>query len=204
MPFQTVGKMTLNKMPDNFFQETEQIAFNTGAYVPGIEPSEDKLLQGRNFSYSDTQRHRLGGNYQQLPINLPTTPVRNVNQEGLANHAKTKGDINYGPSVRQPAEPPADPKYKHPPVPLQSPTVQEPIKDPQNFKQAGDRIRGITAKERDNMLGNFEGEFKKVKDKVVLERFISNMYQADADFGARLAKAAGVEVAKVKQLADAR
>ena len=67
VPFRPVGKMTLNRCPDNFFQETEQVAFNTGAYVPGIEPSEDKLLQGRNFSYSDTQRHRLGPNYQQLP-----------------------------------------------------------------------------------------------------------------------------------------
>ena len=70
----TIGTMTLNQFPENFFEQTEQVAFNTGAYVPGIEPSEDKLLQGRNFSYSDTQRHRLGPNYQQLPINRPLTP----------------------------------------------------------------------------------------------------------------------------------
>ena len=202
LPFLTVGRMTLNRMPDNFFQETEQVAFNTGAYVPGIEPSEDKLLQGRNFSYSDTQRHRLGGNYQQLPINQPKSAVRNVNQEGLADHGHTKGDINYGPSVRDPRVPAADPSYKAPKVPLEDRSTQEPIKDPQDFKQAGERIRSMSKGERDNMLHNFTGEFKKVKDRAVLEKFVSNLYRADADFGRRLAEAAGVELDKVEKLAS--
>ncbi len=204
VPFRAVGKMTLNRMPDNFFQETEQIAFNTGAYVPGVEPSEDKLLQGRNFSYSDTQRHRLGSNYQQLPINQPTKPVRNVNQEGLANHARTKGDINYEPSVRDPHIPVVDPKAKAPKTPLQGPVTQESIKDPQDFKQAGDRIRAMSKVDRDHMLHNFSVEFLKVKDPAILERFVSNMYQADADFGGRLAEAARVKLERVKELASAR
>jgi catalase len=202
VPFRAVGTMTLNRMPDNFFQETEQIAFNTGAYVPGIEPSEDKLLQGRNFSYSDTQRHRLGPNYQQLPINQPPPTVRNVNQEGLSNHAHTRGDVNYEPSVRAPHGPAADPQSKAPATPLHGATTQEPIEDPQDFRQAGERIRAMAPEDRDHMLHNFSVEFKKVRDRAVLERFVSNLYRADADFGRRLAEAAGVGLERVKELAS--
>jgi catalase len=201
--FRPVGKMTLNKMPDNFFQETEQVAFNTGAYVPGIEASEDKLLQGRNFSYSDTQRHRLGTNYQQLPVNRPTTEVRNVNQEGLADHSHTKGDINYEPSIREPKAPAQRPEYKAIPTPTDGVATQESIKDSQDFRQAGDRIRAMTQEQRDHMKANFLDDFKKVKDKPILERFLSNLYQADKDFTTDLAKDAGVEIEKVKQLASA-
>ena len=66
-----VGTLTLNRMPKNFFNETEQAAFAPGNLVPGIEPSEDRLLQGRIFSYSDTQMYRLGVNHQQIPVNRP-------------------------------------------------------------------------------------------------------------------------------------
>ncbi|AHI57345.1 hypothetical protein AX25_14595 [Listeria ivanovii WSLC3009] len=68
-PYELVGTMTLNRNPDNIFAETESVGFNPGVLVPGMLPSEDRLLQGRLFSYSDTQRHRVGPNYLQLPIN---------------------------------------------------------------------------------------------------------------------------------------
>ncbi|WP_114241958.1 catalase, partial [Acinetobacter baumannii] len=80
-----VGTLTLNRMPKNFFQETEQSAFAPGNLIPGIEPSEDRLLQGRVFSYSDTQLYRLGANYQQIPVNRPRVAVNNNNQEGFMN-----------------------------------------------------------------------------------------------------------------------
>ena len=70
-PLIPVGKMILNRNPDNFFAEVEQVAFSPGNLVPGIEPSNDKMLQGRLFSYPDTQRHRLGPNFDQIPINCP-------------------------------------------------------------------------------------------------------------------------------------
>ena len=70
-PLIEVGKLTLNKNPENFFAETEQSAFAPANFIPGIEPSPDKVLQGRLFAYSDTQRYRLGVNHQQLPINCP-------------------------------------------------------------------------------------------------------------------------------------
>ena len=197
VPFRPVGRMTLNRMPDNFFEETEQVAFDTSAYVPGIEPSEDKLLQGRNFSYGDTQRHRLGVNYQQLPINQPVTVVRNENQAGLDNHAHTKGDINYEPSVRQPDGPKADPTVKAPMTPIQGTTIQEPIGKPDDFTQAGDHLRAMTATERDHTLHNFLVNFKKCQDRPVVERMIANLYKADADFGRRLAEMAGVDLDRV-------
>ena len=78
-PSTKIGKMTLNRMPANFFDETEQSAFSPGTLVPGIEPSEDKLLQGRVFSYFNTQRYRIGANFQQLPVNAPKVAVANHN-----------------------------------------------------------------------------------------------------------------------------
>jgi catalase len=198
--FQPVGKMTLKRMPDNFFQETEQVAFNTGAYVPGIEASEDKLLQGRNFSYGDTQRHRLGPNYQQLPVNRSKAMVRNVNQEGLDDHGHTKGDINYEPSAREPQGPLADPGLSSSHTIESGPATQESLKGPQDFRQAGDRIRGMSQEDRDHMMNNFKGEFAKVKDKVVLVKFIGNLFRADANFGTALAKTAGVELESVMKM----
>ena len=93
-----VGTMTLNRMPTNFFQETEQSAFAPSNIIPGIEPSEDRLLQGRLFSYADTQRHRLGVNHISLPINRPKVDVNNGNQEGFSNIGNTRSDVNYEPS----------------------------------------------------------------------------------------------------------
>jgi len=70
-PLIPVGKLVLNRNPDNYFAETEQVAFAPTNLVPGIEPSHDKMLQGRIFSYPDTHRHRLGANFDQIPINCP-------------------------------------------------------------------------------------------------------------------------------------
>lgn len=74
--------MTLNKIPVNFFQEVEQSVFSPGKLVPGIEPPEDKLLQGRLFSYFDTQRYRIGNSFQQLLVNSPKVSVATNNQDG--------------------------------------------------------------------------------------------------------------------------
>src|ERR1700694_1204549 len=87
IPEQKVGTMTLNRIPDNYFESTEESAFAPSRLVPGIEPSEDRMLQGRLFSYADTQMYRLGANFNQLPINRPAVPVNNVNQDGYMNGA---------------------------------------------------------------------------------------------------------------------
>lgn len=103
-PMITVGKLVLNRMPINFFAESEQIAFNPGSLIPGIEPSMDKMLQGRLISYTDTQRHRLGTNFLQIPVNCPyRAPVVSLNQDGFMNTTNNGADrLNYEPNSFHP------------------------------------------------------------------------------------------------------
>lgn len=99
VPVQRVGKLTLNRNPDNFFAETEQIAFHLGHIVPGIDFTNDPLLQGRLFSYTDTQLTRLGGpNFQEIPINRPIVPVYNNQRDGFMRQTINKGKTNYSPN----------------------------------------------------------------------------------------------------------
>ncbi len=100
VPVQRVGKMTLDRNPDNFFAETEQVAFHPAHLVPGIDFSNDPLLQGRLFSYTDTQLSRLGSaNFNELPINRPIVPVHNNQRDGHMRHAINAGRVNYEPNT---------------------------------------------------------------------------------------------------------
>ncbi|WP_423140645.1 catalase [Parablastomonas sp. CN1-191] len=99
LPVQIVGRMTLNRNPDNFFAETEQAAYCPGNVVPGIDFTADPLLQGRLFSYLDTQKSRLGTtNFHQIPINAPRCPMHNFNRDGLMQTQVPKGRANYEPN----------------------------------------------------------------------------------------------------------
>ncbi|KAL0960124.1 hypothetical protein HGRIS_011765 [Hohenbuehelia grisea] len=98
VPVEIIGEMTLNRTVDEYFSETEQVAFCTSHLVPGIGFSDDPLLQGRNFSYFDTQLSRLGVNWQQLPINRPVCPVMNFQRDGKSQHTITKSNVNYWPN----------------------------------------------------------------------------------------------------------
>jgi catalase len=98
VPVRLVGKMTLNRNPDNYFAETEQVAFHTGHVVPGIDFTNDPLLQGRLFSYIDTQLRRVGPNFAELPINRPLDPVHNNQRDGMARTVINKGRVSYFPN----------------------------------------------------------------------------------------------------------
>lgn len=99
VPVQRIGKMTLNKNPDNFFAETEQVAFNPGHLIPGIDITNDPLLQGRLFSYTDTQLSRLGThNFQEIPINRPVCPVHNFQRDGHMRQTINTGRVSYEPN----------------------------------------------------------------------------------------------------------
>ncbi|MDT0266456.1 catalase [Streptomyces sp. DSM 44915] len=99
VPLRPIGRMTLDRNPDNFFAETEQVAFHTAHVVPGIDFTNDPLLQGRNFSYLDTQLIRLGGpNFQQLPVNRPLATVRNHHRDGYGQHRVHPGQTAYSPN----------------------------------------------------------------------------------------------------------
>ena len=99
IPVRRIGKMTLNRNPDNYFAETEQVAFMTSNVVPGIDFSNDPLLQGRNFSYNDTQLLRLGGpNFHEIPINRPVCPFSNNQRDGFKRGTINKGRVSYAPA----------------------------------------------------------------------------------------------------------
>ena len=106
VPLRPVGRMVLNRNPDNVFAETEQVAFCTSHVVPGIDFTNDPLLQGRNFSYLDTQMTRLGGpNFAQIPINAPRCPMRNFQRDGFHQMQVPKGRVNYSPNSQAGGQP---------------------------------------------------------------------------------------------------
>lgn len=99
VPVRTLGKMVLNRNPDNFFAETEQAAFHVGHIVPGIDFSNDPLMQGRLFSYTDTQLSRLGGpNFNEIPINRPVCPFHNNQRDAIHRQTINKGRAPYEPN----------------------------------------------------------------------------------------------------------
>ena len=99
VPVQRIGKMTLNRNPDNFFAETEQVAYHVGNIVPGIDFTNDPLMQGRLFSYTDTQLSRLGSpNFHEIPINRPVVPIFNNQRDGHMRQKINKGKVSYNPN----------------------------------------------------------------------------------------------------------
>jgi len=197
-----LGTMTLNRVPDNFFQATEMSAFSPGVMVPGIEPSPDRLLQGRLFSYSDTQRYRVGANYQSLPINAPSVAVYNNSQDGAMNSVPRTGDVNYQPSRRK-----GDNAYgetasaKYSVYPIGKVTQQARIKKEMNYAQAGDLYRSFSESERASLISNLAGDLGQVKDKETRQIMISHFYKADADYGMRLAKALKMDIKPIEGIA---
>ncbi|MEE1897468.1 catalase [Flavobacterium rakeshii] len=195
-----VGTMTLNGNPENYFQEVEQSAFSPGTLVPGIEPSEDKLLQGRLFSYFDTQRHRLGGNFQQLPVNAPKTAVTTYNQDGYMSTRKQQGDVNYQPSVNKP-QVTEDTKFRYSKSEfLNVATMQAKISKPNDFAQAGELYRSFSKKDKDALIYNLSGALKQVKNPVIKAKMIGYFYQADREYGMRLAKELNMSRAELEGL----
>ncbi|GAB3532827.1 catalase [Pontibacter brevis] len=187
-PSMPIGKMTLNRIPDNFFETVEQAAFAPATLVPGIEPSEDKLLQGRVFSYMDTQRYRLGGNFQRIAVNAPLAEVNNFNQNGVASNRGTKSDVNYQPSTTQPTFV-DDNQYNYSIRKIDAETMQRAISKQNNFKQAGDLYRSLSKVEKEHLISNLAGDLGQVKNKEVVNKMVSYFYQADPDYGNRLIKA---------------
>ncbi|WP_208451949.1 catalase [Burkholderia anthina] len=195
-----VGTLTLNRVPDNYFESTEESAFAPSRMVPGIEPSEDRMLQGRMFSYADTQMYRLGANFNQLPINRPRVAVTNNNQDGAMNVGDRKGDVNYEPSTLN--ELAQNPRYKSIATPLSGTTQQAAIHKTLNFRQAGEYYRMLPAQERQDLVTALSGDLNQVKNDANKYAMLSYFYKADADYGSRLARATHADLSRVKSLAD--
>ncbi|RAZ70289.1 catalase [Planococcus maitriensis] len=204
-PFLPVGKMVLNRNPENYHAEIEQAAFGTGVLVDGMDFSDDKMLIGRTFSYSDTQRYRVGANYLKLPVNAPRKRVA-TNQYGGAmdvprgENAKNP-HINYEPSVLggfkeadRPNTPDYEPEYH-------GKLTKAPIDRTNNYGQAGETYRSFEDWERDELINNL-GDALSACDPRIQEEMVHHFTQADEDYGRRVRENIDMKVKKMKEMKD--
>lgn len=204
VPARKVGEMVLNEVPDNFFQWTEQAAFAPSNMIPGIEPSEDRMLQGRLFSYADTQRYRLGVNHLQLEANRPRVETHAVSVQDGAGYSKPMSrSVNYFPTRRagEAGYATTDAGYKSCQFALKGTTQQIPFSKTQNFKQAGELYRSFSRGYRTALVEAFGGDLAAVQNQEIRDIITSYLYKADADYGQRVGKIAKADMTRVKQLA---
>ena len=201
VPVRRVGKLVLNRNPTNFFAETEQVAFCTANVVPGIDFTDDPLLQARNFSYLDTQLTRLGGpNFNQLPINRPLAPVHNFQQDGFQRHTIDVGRANYFPnslgggcpflaSAEQGA-------YRHFPEKVTGEKVRKRAESFQDhFSQAGLFFRSMSKPEREHIILALQFELGKVEREEVRKRVVDQiLVNIDSELATEVAEGLGLPV----------
>jgi catalase len=191
----TIGRMVLDRNPDNYFAQVEQAAFEPSNMVPGIAPSPDKMLQGRLFSYPDTHRYRIGPNYLQLPVNQPIVPVHSYSQDGPMNF-RPGGDPVYAPNSY--GGPQADPvHFAEPSYQLSGEIVRAAYRahtDDDDFIQPGTMYREVmSATDREHLVANIVGHASHGPglDKDVAARVGEYWRQVDSDLGAKVAKVLG-------------
>ena len=199
IPSRKVGELELNQVPDNFFQSTEQAAFAPSNMIPGIEPSEDRMLQARLFSYADTQRYRLGINHLSLPINASPVEVYNHYQDGAGYSRPQTSTINYQPS-RTGQGFVDDNQYKYGQYQLEGTTQQIPIEKTQNFKQAGELYRSFSKADQGYLVEAFAGDLAKVANDEIRLIMVTHLYKADSEYGTHVANLVDVDIDDVKQL----
>ncbi len=186
-PLMPVGKMVLNRNPENYFAEVEQAAFCPASIVPGIELSADKLLQGRVFAYADTQRHRLGPNYLQLPINRPQVPVNTNQRDGFMQYAPYGGGtVNYEPNTLAGGAPREAPAYPTSQPHIEGDIVRRKISLTNDFEQAGALYRSFSKVDQDHLIDNIVDSLGKA-DKPIQQRMVENLTKADPKLGKSVA-----------------
>lgn len=190
-PFLPVGKMTLDRNPVNYFAEVEQSAFGTGVLVDGLDFSDDKMLQGRTFSYSDTQRYRVGTNYLQLPINAPKKHVASNQRDGQMAYRQDLVDgvnphVNYEPSSLGGLKEAPKVHKDHTPH-YNAALVRERINRQNNFKQAGETYRNFEEWEREELISNLVNTLAPVR-KDIQDKMIELFTQCDENYGRRVAE----------------
>jgi catalase len=198
VPVRPIGKMVLNRNPDNFFAETEQVAFRPSNVVSGIDFSDDPLLQGRLMSYHDTQLHRLGSpNLDQLPINRPVCPFSNNNQDGRMQMEIKTSRVNYSPNslgenLPAPVEA-SDGGFVHHPAPVEGQKIRE--RSPsfaEHFSQATLFWNSLSTGEQDRVVEAAHFELGKVPQAEVKERMLERFNKVDGELAKRVAKGLGM------------
>ena len=207
VPVQIIGKMVLNRNVDNFFSETEQVAFHPGNLVPGINFSNDPLLQGRLFSYTDVQLTRLGGpNFHELPINRSVCPVHNFQRGGLHRQAISKGRVAYEPNtlgngIEFRIDGSARAVQSHPSTVDSSKTRRRRDSFGDHFSQANLFWCSQTISEKDHIVAAFRFELSKVETPDIRQRMVDNLAHVDFKLAVRVATALGINAPDPKAAA---
>ena len=188
--------MVLNRNVDNFFAETEQVAFLPTNIVPGIDFSNDPLLQGRLFSYQDTQLSRLGGpNFHQIPVNAPRCPMHNFQRDGLRQMEVPKGRVNYEPNSLDGGAPRENPTrgFSSHPEPLDASKLRKRAETfADHYSQARMLFRSLTEPEQRHMVSAFAFELAKVETKAIRLRMLGHLANIDASLHDQVAAALGM------------
>lgn len=206
VPVTRIGKMTLNRNPDNFFAETEQVAFHVGHVVPGIDFTNDPLMQGRLFSYTDTQLLRLGGpNFHQIPINRPVVPVHNNQRDGLMQQMIHKDKTSYNPNSLGGGCPFQAGKMQGGFTSYTERIDATKIRERSRsffdfFSQATLFYRSQSEPEKDHIVNAFSFELGKVETVAIRERMLHILTHVDKGLASQVAYNLGLSVPKVIDL----
>jgi catalase len=197
VPLQKVGRLVLDRNPDNFFAETEQVAFCPANVVPGIDFSNDPLLQGRLFSYLDTQLSRLGSpNFHEIPINAPKCPMHNFQRDGHMRTTVPTGRVNYEPNSLAPDAAREDQKRGFASFLAQETGGTLRVRS-ETFADHYSHARMFwlsqTPPEQNHIVGAFVFELGKVDTPAIRERVISHLVHVDADLAGRVSKGLGLD-----------
>ncbi len=197
VPLKVIGRLVLDRNPANFFAETEQVAFCASHVVPGIDFTNDPLLQGRLFSYLDTQLKRLGGpNFAEIPINRPQCPVMNFQRDGHMQVAVPEGRVNYSPSSLATVGPRPDPRSGYQSFAAREEGDKLRVRAASfadHFSQARQFFESLSVPEQNHVIAAFTFELSKVETKAVRARMLSQLANVDSAIAKRVANGLGHE-----------
>jgi catalase len=206
VPVTPIGRMTLNRNPDNFFAETEQVAFCTAHVVPGIDFTNDPLLAGRIHSYIDTQLTRLGGpNFHEIPINAPVAEIHNNQRDGFHRQTINRGRVSYEPNSLAggcPFQAGAAGFTSFPQAVVGDKVRGSPEKFADHFTQAELFWNSQTAIEKTHIVGAFRFELTRVQVPAIRERVVAQLINVSPDLGKAVAD--GLGLAEVRAAIPAR
>ena len=198
VPVQKIGRLVLDRNPDNFFAETEQVAFHPGHVVPGIDFSNDPLLQGRLFSYTDTQISRLGGaNFHELPINRAVCAFHNFQRDGMHRQTIARGQVAYEPNtLANGSEYRVDGEsggFQSFPEEIEPPKVRRRSASfDDHFTQARLFFNSQSAAEKDHIVAAFRFELSKLEVPAIRQRMVDNLAHVDEKLARRVAEPLGI------------
>jgi len=203
-PLKPVGRMVLNRIPENFFAESEQIAFGTGVLVDGLDFSDDKMLVGRTFSYSDTQRYRVGPNYLQLPVNSAKHAKVATNQrDGQMTYVVDTGGenphVNYEPSITGGLREATYPTHDDQGPEITGRLTRKRIPRTDDYRQAGERFLLSEQWEQDDLVLNLVGALSQC-DRPIQERMVWHFFLCEDTLGRRIGDGLGISADDVRHL----